>query len=300
MDYFDRLMFEYYKVLNNAWKDEIKKAAHYGIQSLADIPKNERVNKKYIDNIIDITKTNLGEDFMAEVAKPNKIFVDRCVRLGISDVNNQLKGTKVNANIGISIGLNRHRQQKLINAMSKQNLQWIGKHYSDDISVKFKSTLTEAIQSGYTRAMLADKFKEMFKDLGDKSSHYWQGLAEHTALRIREFARLEGYKASGAKYYKLLVILDERTSDICRALAKEDKVYRLDTAIEVMEELQALDPSKHSLETVRDRIKEIAPFINEAQVQRDKNGEPIGVEGGVTTFPPFHWKCRTTTRILVD
>jgi len=85
--------------------------------------------------------------------------------------------------------------------------------------------------------MLADKLKEEFKSLGEKNQHYWQGLAEHTALRIREFGRLEGYHKAGATGYRLVVILDDRTSEICRALASQDKVYPLDTAIDTMNEL---------------------------------------------------------------
>jgi hypothetical protein len=41
---------------------------------------------------------------------------------------------------------------------------------------------------------MADKLKEYCQHLGKKSAHYWQGLAEHTALRVREFGWLEGYR----------------------------------------------------------------------------------------------------------
>lgn len=60
-------------------------------------------------------------------------------------------------------------------------------------------------------------------------------------MRICEFGRLQGYKKAEAKYYKLVVILDDRTSDICRALAAQDKVYPLNDALEVMDNLMALD-----------------------------------------------------------
>jgi hypothetical protein len=63
--------------------------------------------------------------------------------------------------------------------------------------------------------------------------NFWQGLAEHTALRVREYGRLQGYKKAKAQYYRLVVILDDRTSDICRALAAQNKVYPLNTALEV-------------------------------------------------------------------
>jgi len=57
--------------------------------------------------------------------------------------------------------------------------------------------------------MLAETLKDQFNDLANRSSHYWQGLAEHTALRIREFGRLQGYKKAKVRYYMHMVILDE-------------------------------------------------------------------------------------------
>jgi len=45
-----------------------------------------------------------------------------------------------------------------------------------------------------------DMFYYQFNDLSNRSAHYWQGLAEHTALRIREFGRLQGYKKAKARY----------------------------------------------------------------------------------------------------
>jgi len=64
----------------------------------------------------------------------------------------------------------------------------------------FADTLSKAIVQGYTKEMLADTLKDQFNDLSNRSSSYWQGLAEHTALRIREFGRLQGYKKAKARY----------------------------------------------------------------------------------------------------
>ncbi|MCD4827920.1 MAG: hypothetical protein K8R90_00625 [Candidatus Cloacimonetes bacterium] len=161
-----------------------------------------------------------------------------------------------------------------------------------------KYTWKTVWSAGYTKKMLRQKLAEQFKDLGEKSQHYWQGLAEHTALRIREFGRLEGYRKAGAKGYRLVVVLDERTSDICRALAAEGKVYPLSDAIDTMNQLLDIDTKQHSLESAREKTKEIAPWVSDKQVVRDASGEPIGVSGSHTPFPPFHWRCRTGTEVV--
>lgn len=49
MYYYDQLMLEYYRVLNNAWKTEIKDAARLAIQKRSDLPRAEKLNEASID-----------------------------------------------------------------------------------------------------------------------------------------------------------------------------------------------------------------------------------------------------------
>jgi len=97
---------------------------------------------------------------------------------------------------------------------------------------------------------------------------------EHTALRIREFGTLQGYKKAKARYYKLVVILDDRTSDICRALAAQDKIYPLNDALDVMDNLMALDTKSNSLDDAREYIKALAPWIKDDQIEYDSEMNP--------------------------
>ena len=61
MNYYDKLMLEYYRVLNNAWKTEIKDAARLAIQMLSDMPRAEKINKDSIDKLMGIINTQLGD-----------------------------------------------------------------------------------------------------------------------------------------------------------------------------------------------------------------------------------------------
>ncbi|MCB5286172.1 MAG: hypothetical protein LHW64_00010 [Candidatus Cloacimonetes bacterium] len=291
MNYYDKLMLEYYRVLNNAWKTEIRDASRLAIKMLSDMPRAEKLNKNAIDKLMDVINTQLGDDFASLVNEPTKGIIDRCVRLGLRD-------TQVQAPTKTSIGLWGVEDQHLSSTIQKQQLFWIGNHFEADVRQSFADTLTKAIEQGYTKEMLADTLKLQFGDIAEKSSHYWQGLAEHTALRIREFGRLQGYKKAKARYYKLVVILDDRTSDICRALAAQDKVYPLNDAVEVMDNLMALDTKSNSLAGAREYIKALAPWIKDDQIEYDSEMNPVGVSGAHTPFPPFHWKCRTTTEIV--
>jgi hypothetical protein len=95
-----------------------------------------------------------------------------------------------------------------------------------------------------------------------------------------------------------VVILDDRTSDICRALAAQDKIYPLNDALEVMDNLMALDTKSNNLDDARDYIKALAPWIKDDQIEYDSEMNPVGVSGVHTPFPPFHWKCRTRTVVI--
>lgn len=292
MTYFDRMMLEYYQVLNNAWRKEIKEAARIAIGMLTEMPKSERLDKNKVDALLTSINQNLGDDFMMAVSSETKAYVERSLRLGIQDV-------KTSAKARISIGLWGIEDQALASQIQKQNLFWIGQHFGADISEDFRSTMTKAIEQGFTREMIADALSEQFRDLGDKSQAYWQGLAEHTALRIREFGRLSGYEKAGATGYRLINPMDDRTSEICYALVSQNLVYPLDVALNVRDQLMAIDVNLEGIEEAREQIKALAPWVKESQIERDDQGNPTGVSGAHTPFPPFHWKCRTQTEIVL-
>ncbi|MFA5509839.1 MAG: hypothetical protein WC228_03120, partial [Candidatus Cloacimonadaceae bacterium] len=162
MNYYDRLMLEYYRVLNNAWKSEIRDAARLAIQMLSDIPRAEKLNKDAIDRLMGVINPQLGDDFAALVNEPTKAIIDRCVRLGLKDV-------QVQAPTKTSIGLWGIEDQHLSTTIQKQQLFWIGNHFEADVRQSFADTLTKAIEQGYTKEMLADTLKDQFNDLANRS-----------------------------------------------------------------------------------------------------------------------------------
>ena len=133
MNYYDNLMLEYYRVLNNAWKTEIKDAARLAIQMLSDMPRAEKLNQNSIDKLMNIINTQLGDDFAALVNEPTKAIIDRCVRLGLKDV-------QVQAPIKTSIGLWGIEDQHLSSTIQKQQLFWIRHHIETDARQNFPDT----------------------------------------------------------------------------------------------------------------------------------------------------------------
>jgi len=82
-------------------------------------------------------------------------------------------------------------------------------------------------------------------------------------------------------------------------LAVQDKVYPLNDALDVMDNLMALDTKSSSLDDCQ-RLHQSTrslDWIKDDQIEYDSEMNPVGVSGARTPFPPFHWKCRTQTAI---
>ncbi len=292
MNSYDRLMFQYYQVLNNAWKDSVRDASKQAIRMLIATKATQHITPAVMDELMNTINVQLGEEFAAEVRKQTKIFMEKSFKYGLNDVQKE-----VSTQFGI--GLYGVTEQRTAAIFSKQQNFWIGEHFNADLSTKFSDTLYAAIDKGATMSQLTDQLKTQFGDLTKKGRPYWQGLAEHTSLRVREFGRLRGYEKAGARGYTLINPMDDRTSDICLALVGKGEIYPLSDALNIRDKLLDVEMKDGNLDKAREQIKALAPWVGANDVVYDDNEDPIGVSGAHTPFPPFHWKCRTETAIVM-
>jgi hypothetical protein len=89
--------------------------------------------------------------------------------------------------------------------------------------------------------------------------------------------------------------MDDRTSDICRAL--NGQIFPLTPALECMNEMFNTSDCD-DYEEAKAKLKKLAPFINENQIEYNDDNFPVGIYGNHTPFPPFHWRCRTRTIMI--
>jgi len=282
--YFDRLMNDYYLVLINAWDKSIKEAARTAIKSLADVPKDKRVDEKHLRSLEYVIRQQLGEDFAHALDSKVKVFSELCYKL--SSQEPQFK------NIKFSFTPTDFRNIEMI---KKQQVFWLREHYSGKVSETLSNILTQSIENKWTKVELSQELQTHFKDLIKGGKPYFEGLAEHTSLRVREFARLTNYQKCGVKQYQIVAVMDERTSDICRAL--DGKIFEVADAIDTMEAM--FDTSEITdIEEAKAKLKRLAPFVKDSQIIYSDDDIPIGINGEHTIFPPFHWRCRTRTIML--
>ena len=284
--YFDRLMHQYYMVLVNAWTDSVKDAAKFAIKELVALNDNQRADETYLKDLEYNLRQKLGEDFANALDQKVKSFCELSYKVAVQEPqfsgNKDLRFTPAD--------------MRNIELIKKQQIFWLKHHYDGTVSEKLQDILTKSIENKWSRLELADELQTCFKDVIKASYSYFEGLAEHTSLRVREFGRLTNYQKLGAKYYQIVAVIDERTSDVCLAL--DGQVFPLKPAIKCMNAM--FDVSEmNNYETAKKRLKELAPFASEKDVVYDETtGEPIGINGHHTPFPPFHWRCRTRTIML--
>lgn len=166
---------------------------------------------------------------------------------------------------------------RALDLIGRQNYFWLMEHYSREVQHGFDGLLNEAIADGWSRKKLADALQAHFAQHKTLSRAYFEGLADHTARKLREIGRVAGYERAGIAHVKVKAILDQRTSAICRALDG-----RIIPVAELSRQKEAILEAR-----TQEELKQAAPWLDAEQVAGD-----LPRNYGL---PPYHYRCRTVT-----
>ena len=283
--YFDKLMDEYYLVLINSYSDSVKDSARYAIKELSKLGKDERADESFLKDLEQVIIEKMGNDFATSLEPKVKVFAEKAYKL--SSQEPQFRNVQIAFGPIDSVNISNIKNEQIF---------WLKNHYEE--SDKLHKTLHTAMENNLSNKELASELKTHFGETLKQGDVYFKGLAEHTSLRVREFGRLSNYLRFGAVEYEIVAVLDDRTSDICRAL--HGKRFSVSSAINVMNEMFEICGEGYSPEETKQRLKDKAPFVRDNQVLYDEKGEPFAIEGNMSPFPPFHWRCRTQTVMVYD
>ena len=106
-----------------------------------------------------------------------------------------------------------------------------GYNYSEQIwgnTDALAKDLREVLKRGFIRG---DDVRSMAAELSKKynvARSRAQTLIRTDGTAIVNRSAIKRYEESGLEFYRISVHLDNRTSDTCRAIAKKDKLYRID------------------------------------------------------------------------
>ena len=108
-----------------------------------------------------------------------------------------------------------------------------GRNYSEQLwgnTDTLADSLKKVFRQGFIRGDSPHEMaREIRKEFNVARSRA-ETLVRTDATAIINRATIKRYKREGLKYYRILVVLDNRTTQICRRIAQEDKLYKLEDA----------------------------------------------------------------------
>lgn len=108
-----------------------------------------------------------------------------------------------------------------------------GRNYSaqlwgntDALAESLKKVFRQGFIRGDSPQEMAREIRKEFNVARSRA----ETLIRTDATAVVNRATIKRYKREGLKYYRILVVLDDRTTQICRNIAQEDKLYKLEDA----------------------------------------------------------------------
>ena len=165
---------------------------------------------------------------------------------------------------------------RAINAM-RNNFYWVGKEFNKDFTDRLKDIIESAFRGEVARSELAGRLKDEFASELKQSVKYFEGVSDHIISQNQNISTVNQARKYGVKYYKVVAVMDSRTSAICRSMNG-----RLIPAEHIERQCDNIMNAKDMASK-----KAAATWAKEPYNGRsDKMDSNFGM-------PPYHFKCRT-------
>nr|WP_315047625.1 hypothetical protein [uncultured Campylobacter sp.] len=161
-----------------------------------------------------------------------------------------------------------------IEAMRK-GFYWMGKEYNERLQNRLKDIIERIFKAEIANEEVGSALKEEFGSIINADESYFKGVADHIALQAQNVATITQGQKYGVEYYKILAIMDAKTSQICRSMHGR------------------IIPAEH-LNAQADKILNAHSLADKkaAAAWRDQAflGKSLPKNFGL---PPYHFRCRT-------
>lgn len=165
---------------------------------------------------------------------------------------------------------------RAINAM-RNNFYWVGKEFNKDFSDRLKDIIESAFRGEVARSELAERLKEEFASELKQSVKYFEGVSDHIISQNQNISTVNQARKYGVEYYKVVAVMDSRTSAICRSMNG-----RLIPAEHIERQCDNIMNAKDMASKKAAAVWAKAPYYGRS----DKMDSNFGM-------PPYHFKCRT-------
>lgn len=165
---------------------------------------------------------------------------------------------------------------RAINAM-RNNFYWVGKEFNKDFSDRLKDIIESAFRGEVARSELAGRLKDEFASELKQSVKYFEGVSDHIISQNQNISTVNQARKYGVKYYKVVAVMDSRTSAICRSMNG-----RLIPAEHIERQCDNIMNAKDMASKKAAATWAKAPYNGRS----DKMDSNFGM-------PPYHFRCRT-------
>jgi hypothetical protein len=184
-----------------------------------------------------------------------------------------------------------------VESLSEQQLWWIGRFWTGHLSKTISATITrEALVGGLGRAEVGRILRGVVGGtfpavsvpgtFAGGARPYFQMLAGTVRNQASNYGVLSTFVEAGVKRYRIVAVMDKRTSEICTLMDGRSFEVRVGAKL-AADRLEAATP---------DAVKEISPWRSAESARTiagDENPEEALARVGMS-LPPYHGHCRTT------
>ena len=165
---------------------------------------------------------------------------------------------------------------RAINAM-RNNFYWVGNEFNKGFSDRLKDIIESAFRGEVARSELAQRLKDEFASELNQSVRYFEGVSDHIISQNQNISTVNQARKYGVKYYKVVAVMDSRTSAICRSMNG-----RLIPAEHIERQCDNIMNAKDMASKKAAATWAKAPYNGRS----DKMDSNFGM-------PPYHFRCRT-------
>lgn len=196
-----------------------------------------------------------------------------------------------------------------VKAIGEEQVYWIGNFYNRSLSEQIRVTVDHTmLKEGLSRleagktlhgrlvrhfgigkgtaspVQVPPTFRGTLQD-------YFSGLSATVRNRATNIGNVITYQEIGVEEYEIIAVMDERTSEICQLM--NGRRFTIEQAREYVEKyLGATTP-----EEIKDQVGWRKPADVEKILKGPKGKQQERLSGAGMQLPPYHFRCRTTTRV---
>ena len=165
-----------------------------------------------------------------------------------------------------------------IKAMKKM-FYWSGTQYNKDVEDKLKDIIDRVFRGKIPRAEVAKVLEKELDGVLKGSKSYFEGVADHIINQAQNVSAVVEATKEGMEYFKVIAVMDSRTSKICRSMNGR------------------IIPAKH-LKAQADRLLSAKSIQEKKDAAVWKSDYHFGKLPANFGLPPYHFRCRTMVQAV--